>query len=75
MRVNLAEGCGTVNCGIRVRSSKDARKAGRGQIGILPLLACLARLPILRVSQISPISFGELCSWDAFLYKNDCAGH
>ena len=31
--------------------------------------------PVSRVSCGSPARFGELCSLDGFLYKNDCAGH
>ena len=67
MRVNLAEGCGAVNdqtCSEEqsVLFIWSVRSVWLHQTNQMDQIdrACPAR---------------ELCWWDAFLYKNDCAGH
>lgn len=80
MRVNLAEGCGAVNGETRGWVSQTLLSRSFG-------LSCLFGSKNERnqtdqitrqtehVLLLSSVSFGELCSLDAFLYKNDCAGH
>jgi hypothetical protein len=73
MRVNLAEGCRAVNGETRLGfSSRLSRSFG---------LSCLSGSKNERnqtdqiTRQTGFVSCGELCSWGAFLYKNECAGH
>ena len=66
MRVNLAEGCWAVNDETR-RVKREICETGATRTDGSHLVSLI--LPV------SLVLCGELCSWDAFLYKNDCAGH
>ncbi len=63
MRVNLAEGCGAVNHETRCVKRERCETGTTRTDGSPP------------VSPVSLVLCGGLCSLDAFLYKNDCAGH
>ena len=66
MRVNLAEGCRAVNGETRL-VMRERCETGATRTDGSPLVSL--------VLSVSLVLCGELCSWDAFLYKNDCAGH
>jgi hypothetical protein len=72
MRVNLAEGCGAVN--------DEGRRAFKRFVWSVWSIWFLSffepNKPNKPDNQTNRDRSGrELCSWDAFLYKNACAGH
>jgi hypothetical protein len=77
MRVNLAEGCGTVNAAPwrAEREARDMRDERDLKFEVLGSKFQKPRTVNLEPSPIPPVSFAGLCSCNGFLYKNDCAGH
>ena len=91
MRVNLAEGCGAVNRAARsggqsvwfiwsVLSIRSVRSVSCGWLNKTNQTDQTDQIDQTdqtdRIDQIDRARPArELCSWDAFLYKNDCAGH
>jgi len=69
MGMNLTEGCGAVNRETR-RVKRERCATGATRTDGSPLISLV--LPVLPVSLVL---CGELCPSDAFLYKDDCAGH
>ncbi len=76
MGVNLAEGYGTVNATPR-RVEREARDRRERRDLKFEVLGSKFQNFEHQTSNphVSPGSYGGLCSMDAFLYKNDCAGH
>jgi hypothetical protein len=85
MGVNLAEGYGTVNATPRrvEREARDRRERRDLKFEVpgskfqnFEHQTSNPRVsPVPQVSHVARGSCGWLCSMDAFLYKNDCAGH